>query len=168
MYIAESDAGAEIVRPKSQASFLKRARQLHLYLGAFFAPSILFFSFTGSIQLLGLHEGRPGGGYQPPAWVAKVAEIHKHQSLAVPPNRPPMIAGERPPFEPGRALEPGGPPAGMKPNLALKGFFLLMSIGLLITTCLGIYMSFKYNRSRRMVWGLLMAGIALPGLLLRI
>ena len=56
----------------------------------------------------------------------------------------------------------------MKPNLALKGFFLLMSIGLFVTTCLGIYMSFKYSRRRSMVWGLLMAGIAIPSLLLMI
>jgi multisubunit Na+/H+ antiporter MnhC subunit len=53
----------------------------------------------------------------------------------------------------------------MRPNLALKGFFLLMSIGLFTTTCLGIYMSFKYNRTG-VVWGLLIAGTALPGLLL--
>ena len=83
MHIAESNARAAIISPKSEASFLKQVRQLHLYLGAFFAPSILFFSFTGSIQLLGVHEGRPGGGYQPPVWVEKLAEIHKHQSLAI-------------------------------------------------------------------------------------
>jgi hypothetical protein len=167
MHIAESNARAEIVSPKSKASFLNRARQLHLYLGTFFAPSILFFSFTGSIQLLGVHQARPGG-YQPPVWVAKLAEIHKHQSLAAPPNRSPMMAREKPPFEPERTLGPGAPPAGMKPNLALKGFFLLMSIGLFVTTCLGIYMSFKYSRRRSMVWGLLIAGIAIPGLLLMI
>jgi hypothetical protein len=167
MHIGESSASAEIVSPKSKASFLNRARLLHLYLGTFFAPSILFFSFTGSIQLLGVHQARPGG-YQPPVWVAKLAEIHKHQSLAAPPNWSPMMAREKPPFEPKRTLGPGVPPAGMKPNLALKGFFLLMSIGLFVTTCLGIYMSFKYSRRRSMVWGLLMAGIAIPGLLLMI
>lgn len=164
MHSAESNATAEIVSPKSKA-FPKRARQLHLYLGTFFAPSILLFSFTGCIQLLGIHQAHPGG-YQPPVWVARLAEIHKHQSLATPPNRSPIIAGERSPLGPERALGPGGPPPGLKPNLALKGFFLLMSIGLFVTTCLGIYMSFQYNRSRRMVWGLLMAGIALPSLLL--
>ena len=163
MHSAESKATAEIVNPKSKA-FLKQARRLHFYLGTFFAPSILFFSLTGSIQLLGFHQPRPGG-YQPSVWVAKLAEIHKHQSLAGPPNRSPRVDREKPPFDPERALGPGGPPPGMRPNLALKGFFLLMSIGLFATTCLGIYMSFKYNRTG-VVWGLLIAGTALPGLLL--
>lgn len=168
MHLAESNAGAAIVRPKSQGSLLKQARQLHLYLGTLFAPSILFFSFTGSIQLLGVHEGRPGAGYEPPVWVEKLAEIHKHQSLAVPPSRLPIMAGEKPPFDGPPVAGRGAPPRGMRPNLALKAFFLSMSIGLFMTTCLGIYMSFKYNRSRRMVWGLLIAGVALPALLLMI
>jgi hypothetical protein len=163
MHSAESNATAVIVSPKTKA-FLKQARRLHFYLGTFFAPSILFFSLTGSIQLLGFHQPRPGG-YQPPVWAEKLTEIHKHQSLAPPPNRSSMMAWEKSPFEPQRTLGRGGPPAGMKPNLALKAFFLLMSIGLFVTTCLGIYMSFKYNRTP-VVWGLLIAGTALPGLLL--
>jgi len=167
MHIEEPNARAEVVSPKSKASFLNRAGQLHLYLGAFFAPSILFFSFTGSIQLLGVHQPRPGG-YQPPVWAEKLAEIHKHQSLAAPPNMSSMMTWEKPPFEPQRTLGHGVPPAGMKPNLALKGFFLLMSIGLFVTTCLGISMSFKYSGRRGMVWGLLVAGIAIPGLVLMI
>jgi hypothetical protein len=167
MHVSESNARAEPVSQKRKASFLNRASQLHLYLGTFFAPSILFFSFTGSIQLLGVHQARPGG-YQPPVWVAKLAEVHKRQSLAAPPNTLPMMSGERPPFEPERPPRLGVPPGGMKPNLALKGFFLLMSISLFVTTCLGIYMSFKYSRSRSMVWGLLMSGIAIPGLMLMI
>jgi hypothetical protein len=165
MDILESNARTEVVSPKSKDSFLNRARQLHLYLGIVFAPSILFFSFTGSIQLLGVHQARPGG-YQATVWVAKLAEVHKHQSLTTPPKISPLMAGERPRFEPDRMLGPGVPPEGMKPNLALKGFFLLMSIGLFVTTCLGVYMSFKYSRRRSMVWALLLAGIAIPSLLL--
>ena len=165
MHITEPNAKAEVVSPKSKASFLNRARQLHLYLCAFFAPSILFFSFTGSIQLLGVHQARPGG-YPPPVWVARLAEIHKRQSLAKPPNRSPLMDREKPPFGPERTLGPGAPPPGMKPNLALKGFFLLMSIALCATTCLGIYMSFKYSGRRSIVWALLIAGIAIPNLLL--
>ena len=37
------------------AFWLKQARQWHLYLGTFFAPSILFFALTGALQLFGLH-----------------------------------------------------------------------------------------------------------------
>jgi hypothetical protein len=39
----------------------------------------------------------------------------------------------------------------------LKWFFLAMSMGLVFTTLLGIYIAFKYNRSRTLVWGLLSA-----------
>jgi hypothetical protein len=56
---------------------LKQVRQLHLYLGVFFAPSIIFFALTGSLQLVGLHEGHPGEAYQPPAWVQKLGLFTK-------------------------------------------------------------------------------------------
>jgi multisubunit Na+/H+ antiporter MnhC subunit len=46
--------------------------------------------------------------------------------------------------------------------LALKWFFLATSLGLVFTTALGIYMAFKYNRSRVLVWGLLLGGTAIP------
>jgi hypothetical protein len=37
-----------------------------------------------------------------------------------------------------------------------------MALGLVTTTLLGIYMAFKYNRSRIIVWGLLIAGVVIP------
>jgi hypothetical protein len=44
----------------------------------------------------------------------------------------------------------------------MKWFTFIMALGLVTTTLLGIYMSFKYNRDRRLVWGLLIAGAVLP------
>lgn len=41
-----------------------------------------------------------------------------------------------------------------------------MSLGLILTTSLGIYMAFKYNRSRPLVWGLLALGTVLPAVFL--
>ena len=35
---------------------MKSLRQLHLYLGVFFAPLIAFFAFTGILQTYDLHE----------------------------------------------------------------------------------------------------------------
>ncbi len=46
----------EVQQPTNSAGRLKLARQWHLYLGTLFAPSILFFAFTGALQLLGPHE----------------------------------------------------------------------------------------------------------------
>lgn len=142
-----------------KANFLKKVRQLHLYLGVFFAPAIIFFSFTGALQLFGLHEGHPGEAYQPPKWIAALASIHKDQVLSKH-HGPPQgfeTRAEAKPQTPGLKSAPAG-----KSTLLLKYFFLAMSIGLIITTLLGIYMAFKYNRSRALLWGLLVAGAALP------
>jgi hypothetical protein len=136
---------------------LKRVRLLHLYLGLLFAPSILFFSFSGAFQLFGLHESQPGD--PPPArWIATMAQVHKSQNLDVRekpsgPARPPS-ARKSPPTAPSAAA-PGE-------NLALKWYFCFMAVGLMVTTLLGIYMAFQYNRDRRVIWGLLSAGVLIP------
>ena len=48
----------------------------------------------------------------------------------------------------------------------LKCVFMLTAVGLLLTSVLGIYMSFKYNRNRTVVWSLLILGTAIPATLL--
>lgn len=143
---------------------------MHLYLGTFFAPSILFFALTGALQLFGLHEGHPGDKYQPPAWVAKLGSLHKNQTLAERRGPPPGSASGqmRPPEnqrEEGRPT-PGEDRRENKFTLALKWFFLAMSIGLVFTTLLGIYMAFKFNRSRALIWSTLLAGTAIPATLI--
>ena len=161
--------------PSKSAARLKWARQWHLYLGTLFAPSIIFFAFTGSLQLFGLHEGHPGEAYQPPAWVQKLSSIHKDQVLTKQHGPPPSSAGQQdrppqsdeahplaqhgPPQPEGRRNEERGP---NKLTLALKWFFLATAIGLIFSTFLGIYMAFKFNRSRALVWGMLFLGTAIP------
>ena len=160
----------------SRANWLKQVRQLHLYLGTFFAPSILFFAFTGALQLFGLHEGHPGEKYQPPAWVAKLGSIHKDQTIAERRGPPPGFSGGQ--MRPrGARSEDARPPQGegRRPNegrrestftFALKVFFLGTSLGLIFTTLLGIYMAFTYNRSRALIWSLLSIGTAIPAALI--
>ena len=41
----------------------KRLRDLHNWLGVFFAPGILFFALSGVLQTFGLHESGPGRDY---------------------------------------------------------------------------------------------------------
>ncbi len=183
---------------------MKRIRQLHLYLGVLFAPAIIFFSLSGGLQTFGWHESE--GGVERPAWIAAIGEIHKHQQLATPrerpggdenedeqkregatqgasegdqpgnaarmgaPSRPAQArAGEAKP-EPerrGEEAEQGAERRGPSP-LPLKIFVFLMSIGLITTTLLGVYMAFKTSRDRRIAWALLVAGTLLPILLLYI
>ena len=162
---------------------LKQIRQLHLYLGTFFAPAIIFFSLTGALQTFSLHETAGA-----PAWIAKLAMIHKNQRLATdeaPRGPRPERAAAKPAAAvpqavnaTGATLEtapagqtgaeeaaPPGAPRGPSP-LPLKIFVLCMAIGLVTTTILGVTMAFKYNRSKKLVWGLLIAGAVLPLLLL--
>jgi hypothetical protein len=148
-------------RAKSKANLLKRVRQFHLWLGTFFAPAILFFAFTGALQTFSLHEGRPGESYQPPQWIVKLAQIHKKQNMA---TRPPG-----PPRTPDRAKQaqrkddaPAKPRQDAVSTLILKWFVFLMSLGLISTTALGIYMAFQFTRDARVIWALLAAGTILP------
>jgi outer membrane biosynthesis protein TonB len=50
-------------------------------------------------------------------------------------------------------------------TLPLKIFFLLVSIGLFISTISGIYMSYKYIRNRGLITAILIAGVVIPVLL---
>lgn len=148
-------------------------RLLHLYLGTFFAPSIIFFSLTGAAQVINLHETTPGSSYHPPVWLEQLAQVHKKQTLAM---RPKGGAPPRPANAEARSAGEGKPEGGVArvgqarntpPPMSLgtylqKRFFFVMSLGLTITTLLGIYMAFKYNRDRRMIWGMLIVGTVLP------
>jgi hypothetical protein len=130
-------------------AMLKRIRIAHLYLGLLLAPSILFFSFSGAMQLFHLHEADPGDTHQPPRWISTMASVHKDQSTEVHEKK----------------LRPA--PAMPEPrNLALKIYFAFVAVGLIVSTLLGISMAFQYNRNRRLIWSLLIAGTAVPLLLL--
>lgn len=158
---------------------MKKVRQLHLYLGTLFAPLIIFFALTGILQTLELHEGNGT-----PKWIAQIASIHKKQALqSGEPNRPQPDGDKGAPNRPqpdggeGALNRPqpdgdkddddegdgGETQSARKPSpWPLKWFVVLMSIGLTITTGLGIYMAFKYERNKALVWGLLIAGTLLP------
>lgn len=72
---------------------MRRLRQIHNWLGAFFAPAILFFALSGALQTFNLHENKGGGPYKPPAWIVVMAKLHKDQTLPHPrPPRPAPVA----------------------------------------------------------------------------
>lgn len=132
---------------------MKRVRKIHLYLGMLFAPAIVFFAFTGAMQTLGLHEAKEGDTGSPPVWIVRLAEVHKNQRL-VKPVKPAKPANDSAPT--GNSTHLGAA------VIALKIWVLLMAAGLVATTLLGIYMSFKYHRDKRIVLGLLLTGAAMP------
>jgi hypothetical protein len=155
------------------AQLLKVTRQVHLYLGVFIAPMLLFFAFTGALQTFSLHETTRGSDYKPPQWAVTLAQLHKKQNIAPSPKRPvaPEVKAAKPTKSPdaaapGAALPgtaaPAATPPKPKSHLPEKIFFLLVSVGLFTSTLTGIYMAYKYNRNKWIVTGLLLAGVILP------
>jgi hypothetical protein len=160
----------------SSHKFLKYLRLIHLYTGVFIAPALLFFAFTGALQTFSLHETTRGSSYKPPAWAVMLAQIHKKQTPIVPVRKlpPPDKQADKAtqektqtsPTPPTETPKPSGeaPPKSHNP-LPLKCFFLLVSIGLFVSTLSGLYMSYKYIRNRRLITVILLAGIIIPVLL---
>jgi hypothetical protein len=156
---------------------LRFLRKVHLYLGIFTTPALLFFAFTGALQTFNLHESTTGSSYKPPAWIATLAQLHKKQDPTVPVRRPRPGAQENPQAsgKPGEAVSAGKsagrnaeppPPGPRKSHLPMKIFFLLVSVSLILSTLTGVYMSYRYDRSWRLLTGLLVAGLVTPLLLL--
>lgn len=120
---------------------IKQMRNIHLYLGVFFSPLLLFFLITGCLQTFQLHEQhRSDPSYKPPALVQAFAQVHKDQR---------WMQGDL------RA----------RPSQSFRILVLLMGIGLAVTTVLGIIMAFKYTRPW-IVWACLIGGFVIPCLFL--
>jgi hypothetical protein len=106
---------------------LKFLRKVHLYIGIFTTPALLFFAATGAMQTFSLHETTQGSNYKPPAWIASLAQLHKKQTTVVPPRRarpagsearPENAAGDRQPAATGLHGTASGPadPARTAPS----------------------------------------------------
>jgi len=167
------------------ASTLKVIRQIHLYIGIFVAPALLFFAFTGALQTFRLHETTQGSSYKPAAWMVTLGQLHKNQTTDAPVRKPRPAddatkaekpASDAPRHNKAAVSAPGPAPASMpadplvskaKTHLAMKLFFLLVAIGLFTSTLSGIAMAYKYNRNKFVVAGLFIAGILIPLLLTR-
>jgi hypothetical protein len=52
--------------------------------------------------------------------------------------------------------------ASKRHPLPLKIFFLIVSVGLLLSTLTGVYMAYKYNRNPAVITSLLVAGALIP------
>jgi hypothetical protein len=176
----EQPAPMPPARPAASAWSL---RLLHHYIGMFIAPSLLFFSLTGALQLLNLHEDHVG--YQAPALIAKAGMIHKNQTLRRGDHQPAGggeggarggghggAAGHQGRGEGGGAgHEEGGHSGGRRvrpaphytlPQALLKGFFMLVAAGLVVSTVLGVVLSVQNRLRRRSALALLALGTVIP------
>lgn len=169
---------------------LRIFRQTHLYFGLFISPALLFFAFTGALQVFSLHEQVAGSSYKPPHWIATLAQIHKNQTTELRhPGAPRSGAGPTDQHTLADAASGGhhhgdhasGAPTPAAPSqpapftgptkrqqhLPLKIFAVLVSLGLLTSTLTGIYMAYMYQRNRLTVTALLVLGIVIPLVLLK-
>jgi hypothetical protein len=123
----------------------------HSYLGMLLAPSIIFFTLTGLVQIFSLHEAH--GGYKPPVLLEKFSAVHKDQVFEAKDREPESSdANAKPQEEP---LKPVG-------VYILKWFFALVAVGLMVSTVLGVWMGLKATLRRRTHLWLLVLGTALP------
>jgi hypothetical protein len=173
---------------------MRLLRNIHHWLGVFFAPTILLFAFSGALQTFSLHENKGGGPYKPPAWIVAIASIHKDQTLPEPKGGGHADADadahdhDHDAPAAGRAAQderdhdaktPAANPeadadhdadAAPKPSrpspLPLKIFVLLVSIGLMVSSVLGVWIALKVRAMRRLTLLLLAAGTLVPIVLL--
>ena len=150
-------------RPSGPAARMRIVRQLHLYVGMFCAPSILFFAATGAIQLFGLHEANRDTGYAPPAVIEKLGQVHIHQRYAAKPKRPGPPAVSPATAAPPAKASPAPAPERVAP---IKWVFLLTALGLILSTLLGLWIGLTQSRNPRLSLGLLVLGVVVPVLLL--
>ena len=137
-------------------------RLIHFYLGVFFAPLVLFFAFTGVLQVFKLHETCRETSTCLADWVAWFGQFHNEQGW-IPPSNPPKKAAapasakaEEPKSEESKK---GAPKTG---SLIMKWFIALMGVSLMATTLLGLYIAFNYPRRRKGFLIALAAGIVIP------
>lgn len=131
-------------------------RQLHVYVSLFVAPSLIFFAATGALQTFRIPDQKSA-----PVAVQKLARLHKDDVFAVKPPRP-----ERPKAGPKAERDAPKPrPAPSPATQALKWFFTAVSIAMIVTTLLGVWMALAHGRRKVLLWATLAAGTAAPVLL---
>ncbi|MDB5439407.1 MAG: hypothetical protein JWM33_1834 [Caulobacteraceae bacterium] len=137
---------------------LNALRQVHIYISVFVAPMLLFWASTGALQVFRIPDKHPQ------AVIAKLASVHKTSTYAGKAARaaPPAAKGGAAASAPKAAPAPKKP-APVKPaTTALKWYFALASVLLMISTLVGLWMAFAHHRRRGLLWLILAAGAAVP------
>ena len=115
-------------------------RKVHLYLGVFFAPLLLFFVITGSCQ--SISEDRLKHPSEAQTWIQKSQVIHTE-----------MI------FPSFGELEQASP-------MPFKILVITMSIALIVMVSIGMFLAFRLSRKQWHAWAVFLAGIFVPTLFL--
>lgn len=138
---------------------LTKLRQYHNYVGLFFAPAIIFFAISGAFQTFRLQDEKGYGG-PPPTWLVVMAELHKDQML------PKTDAGEAKQSK-SATFSKQLPKKVAKPStnwsrFTLQIFAVLMALGLIISSTIGIAIALSNRATRKRSYWLLASGLVLP------
>lgn len=114
-------------------------RRLHLYLGCFFAPLLLFYLGTGWYQTFNLNRNKNTGEAE--TLIAKLRSVHVDQ------------------------VYPAATANSFSPAL-FRLLVALMALALIVTVLLGIVLAFQTTRRRWPVWLSLGLGVLVPALFL--
>lgn len=118
---------------------MKTLRRLHLYLGCFFAPLLLFYVVTGWYQTVSTNRTKTEG--EAGDWVTRMTSVHVDQVYPSP-----EVAAYSPKY--------------------FRWFVVVMSACLIVTLGLGIVLAFRLNKSKWPVWLALVLGCLVPVILL--
>jgi hypothetical protein len=149
------------------AQTMRRIRQLHLYIGVFFLPAILFFAISGGLQAFRLQQASGWDGAPPPAWMAWMGSVHIDQTVprAEEPKKPPAVA--KPPADPVQeAAKAAERAARNRAALPMKIFTATLAAALALSTLLGAAIALNSRATRRTSVWMLLAGSAVPLVLL--
>ncbi len=118
---------------------MKTLRRVHLYLGCFFAPLLLFYVATGWYQTV--NPDRRKGVGDSTDLISRLSRVHVEQYY---------------PTESATGYS----------TFFFRLLIVLMAIALITTVSLGIVLAFRTSRNKLPVWLSLGLGIALPFILL--
>ena len=118
---------------------MKTLRRVHLYLGCFFAPLLLFYVVTGWYQTV--NPDRRKGVSDSQDLVSRLSRVHVEQYY------------------------PTQSASGYSTRL-FRVFIVIMANALIATVILGIILAFRTSRNKWPVWLSLALGVTLPVILL--
>jgi len=131
----------------------KLIRKTHLYLGLVFAPLIILFALSGFFIVNGLDKSNKDGSYTTPEFIQYTTRVHKYISRCI--------------FKDSKSYEKMLNSEELQDNCYIfKYSVIAMSIGLVITILMGIFLAFKYSRNKIILSACLLIGCALPTIIL--
>ena len=116
-----------------------KLRRLHLYLGVFFAPMLLFFIATGWYQTA--YQDRRKSVFEASAVMDRLRAVHAEQTFPV-------------------------ASANSYSTTAFRWLIYLMSTALIVTLLLGVALAFRSMKQKWLVWLMLFLGMTIPALCL--